>query len=102
MYEVVVEGQAKLDIVEAWDYIRSMAPQNADRWLDSMEEGIRSLDQMPRRCALAPENAVFTREIRQLIHGNYRILFTIRKRTVHILHVRHGARRHLESEDVEE
>jgi plasmid stabilization system protein ParE len=40
----------------------------------------------------APENRSFKREIRQLLYDQYRILFTIRGRTVRVLHVRHGAR----------
>ncbi len=47
---------------------------------------------MPERCAHAPENRWFKREIRQLLYDQYRILFTIRGRTVRVLHVRHGAR----------
>jgi plasmid stabilization system protein ParE len=34
---------------------------------------------------------VFDKEIRQLIIGKYRVLFTVELNHVHILHVRHGA-----------
>jgi plasmid stabilization system protein ParE len=47
---------------------------------------------MPARCPLAPENEDHPKEIRQLVHGRYRILFTIEPGRVVILHVRHGAR----------
>ena len=50
--------------------------------------------------ARAPENDFFEIEIRQLFYGKrigrYRILFTIERDNVHILHVRHGARRQLQ------
>ncbi|MCP4545517.1 MAG: type II toxin-antitoxin system RelE/ParE family toxin, partial [bacterium] len=34
-------------------------------------------------------------EIRHLIYGSYRVLYTIDENSVHVLHVRHGARRYL-------
>jgi len=35
-----------------------------------------------------PEDDEFPEDIRQLIVGRYRVLFTIRKHKVHVLHVR--------------
>jgi hypothetical protein len=37
---------------------------------------------------IAPENDEFVEEIRQMIVGRYRVLFTIQGRKVHVLHVR--------------
>ena len=50
-----------------------------------------TLEAFPGRCRLAPENGPFEFEIRQLLYGNYRLLFTVRDDTVVILHVRHRA-----------
>jgi plasmid stabilization system protein ParE len=51
---------------------------------------------MPERCPLAPEDALHAEEIRELFYGKlpgrYRILFTVRHESVHVLHIRHGAR----------
>jgi hypothetical protein len=51
---------------------------------------------------LASENGHFAEEIRQLLYGRgrnrYRILFTIGEEAVHVLHIRHGARRYLHEE----
>jgi plasmid stabilization system protein ParE len=44
--------------------------------------------------------APFEFEIRQLLYGNYRLLFTVRDDAVVILHVRHGAREWMKPEDV--
>ncbi|MDJ0734584.1 MAG: type II toxin-antitoxin system RelE/ParE family toxin [Nostocaceae cyanobacterium] len=67
---------------------------------------IATLQEKPRRCALAPENDVFTEEIRQLIYGKsrskYRILFTTRENTVFVLHVRHSSQAPLMGEQVDE
>jgi len=66
------------------------------RWFHGMREAVASLAHSPQRCALAPENATFTFEVRQLLYGRkphvYRILFTIDGDTVSVLHIRHGRR----------
>jgi plasmid stabilization system protein ParE len=68
-------------------------------------KAFRSLEKRPRRCPLAPENAFFEEEIRQLIYGKHRILFTVEGETVFVLRVRHSAQDYLkpeENEDIEE
>ena len=66
------------------------------RWFLALEDAIASLAEFPRRCPLAPENAAFPFEVRQLLYGRaphvYRILFTIEGETVYVLHIRHGRR----------
>lgn len=63
---------------------------------DSIYDTIGSLQVFPQRCPLAPESKSLNAEIREIFHGrrqhNYRILFSVREREVHVLHVRHGAR----------
>ncbi|HZO30164.1 MAG TPA: type II toxin-antitoxin system RelE/ParE family toxin [Chloroflexota bacterium] len=51
-----------------------------------------TLEEFPRRCPLAPENDDFDVEIRHLLYGEFRILFTVDDNVVRVLHVRHGAR----------
>ena len=43
---------------------------------------------VPKGFSLAPANDEFSEVIRQMIVGRYRVLFTIRKHKVHVLHVR--------------
>lgn len=66
------------------------------RWFLALEDAIASLADFPKRCPLAPENAAFPFEVRQLLYGSaphvYRILFTIESETVYVLHIRHGRR----------
>jgi plasmid stabilization system protein ParE len=66
------------------------------RWFLYLYDAIDSLERMPSRCTLAPENEDFPFEVRQLIYGRrpnqYRILFTIEGDTVKVLHIRHGRR----------
>lgn len=95
MYTVILEAPAIVEAEEAYLYIRQDAPMAADRWFNGLIDAVNSLEEMPRRCPLAPENEFFDEEIRHLIYGAYRILFTIEGKSVHVLHVRHGARRYL-------
>ena len=102
-YRVVIQPPAREDIEAAYVGRAEQSPAAAARWYNGLVEAVGSLADMPRRCVLAPENDAFAVEIRQLFYGRragrYRILFTIHGREVHILHVRHGARRRLRSRD---
>ena len=48
----------------------------------------KQLSLVPKGFPLAPEDDEFSEEIRQMIVGRYRVLFTIRKHKVHVLHIR--------------
>ena len=78
------------------------APLAAVRWYNGLLKAIRSLAESPGRCSLAPEDERFPEEIRNLLYGKrttaYRIIFTIRGDTVHVLHFRRGAREGLKPE----
>lgn len=67
--------------------------------VSELREAVASLAHAPQRCPLAPENAAFPFEVRQLLYGRrrdrYRVLFTIHGDTVFILHIRHGRRQPL-------
>jgi hypothetical protein len=56
---------------------------------------------LPRRCPIAPENDDFDVEVRQLLYGEFRVLFTVEDDVVRVLHVRHGARRFLTPDELE-
>ncbi len=106
-WKVIVELPAQKDIAECRLWIAEQNVAAADRWFYEMYDTIGSLQIFPERCPLAPENKLLKTEIREIFHGRrqnkYRILFTVSENEVHVLHVRHGARRALgETEPVEE
>lgn len=86
-------AQAEADAEYLW--IAERAPAAAIRWFNGLEDEIAALERYPKRCGVAPESFAFRQEIRQLIYGSYRVLFTIERRTVRILHVRHAAMKDL-------
>lgn len=92
-FRVEIAPQAVFDIDSIFETLRRSAPKAARDWLDGLEDAIATLTDMPARCPLAPENDYFHVEIRQLLYGRYRILFTIAAPDeVWIVHVRHAAR----------
>ena len=63
---------------------------NALKWYGGILAKISTLNKSPARCPYANEMAFHDYEIRNLIFGNYRILFHIKGQTVQVLHVKHG------------
>jgi plasmid stabilization system protein ParE len=96
IYEVKISDQALEELDAAFTWLRERTPQHAVSWRNNMRESIASLSQFPSRCPLAPENEDHEEEVRHLIVGNrihaYRIIYIIRKDTVFILDIVHGAR----------
>jgi len=98
-WKVIVELPAQQDIAEAYLWLAERDPDAADRWFNDIYDTMGSLRSFPERCPLAPEGQFLDEQIREIFHGRrqykYRILFTVCQREVHVLHVRHGARRAL-------
>lgn len=97
-YQLEVTAPAEQEIEAVEDWIALDSPEAAERWSQAIFAALKTLDTMPSRCPLAPENDSHVAEIRQMIYGSYRILFTIQPGRVVILHVRHGARLPLRAE----
>jgi plasmid stabilization system protein ParE len=106
VFQVRVTQTAKTEIDAAYSWLRERNPVYADKWFRELMNTIATLQEKPKRCALAPENDLFTKEIRQLIYGKsrnkYRILFEIRDDTVFVLHARHSSQAPLTAEEVYE
>jgi plasmid stabilization system protein ParE len=100
-YHVEVTDPAQVDAGEAYFWLTEQSPEMALRWYEGLLTAFKSLSASPLRCALAPENDFFEEEIRQLLYGKYRILFTIKGDVLLVLHVRHGAREYLKPEEPE-
>ena len=99
-YQLIIQPPALEDLEEAYDSIRRRAPEAAARWFNGFVDALETLRSFPKRCGLAPENEHFEQEIRQLLYGRrggvYRAMFTIAGDEVHVLHIRHAARKPLE------
>jgi plasmid stabilization system protein ParE len=89
-YDVVFEESAQMDVRRSYDWgCRVWGKREAQVWVRQLRTAVFTrLSLMPRGFPLAPENDEFSEEIRQMIVGRYRVLFTIKKRKVHVLHIR--------------
>lgn len=87
-YNVEIPDTVFAELEEQAFYIAQDSVDAALKWYDLMEEKIQTLQTLPARCAVAEESRYFDFEVRQLIVGNYRVLFHIEGTTVNILHVR--------------
>lgn len=94
-YRVKVTPRAQEDIEELYRWVVLRAPHQGAVWYGGLIHAIGSLADHPQRCPVSPEGLEISEPIRQLIYGRrpYRILFWIKGREVHVLHVRRGARR---------
>lgn len=97
-YRVEPTDKALMDAGEAYFWINEQSEGAALRWYEGLLKAFRSLEKNPLRCPLAPESVFFEEEIRQLIYGKYRILFTVEGETVFVLRVRHSAQEYLRPE----
>jgi plasmid stabilization system protein ParE len=103
-FHVVVQPGAERDIAVAayWILGHSGSSTTALRWARTLRAKINSLKTSPERCPIDPDSEIYGEEVRVLLHGKrsgvYRVLFTIRANTVHVLTVRHSAQRSLADE----
>lgn len=103
-YRVILQPRAERDILASAEWIRieSKSSTIAMRWVRGLRSKISSLSSEPQRCPVDPDSDAYGEEVRVLLHGKrnrkYRILFVLRGDVVHVLTVRHSARRSLVEE----
>lgn len=90
-YKIEITTTAEVEAEEAILWIKRHSSDAANRFGQGLIKAIKSPENNPLRCSLAPENEFFYEEIRQLLYGKYRILITIENKTVYILHIRHSS-----------
>jgi plasmid stabilization system protein ParE len=103
-YRVLIQARAEQEIREYafWLHRESRSAAVALRWARGIRSQIGTLKTHPLRCPVDPDSDAYGEEVRVLLHGKgrgiHRVLFAVRGREVHVLTVRHAARRSLEEE----
>jgi plasmid stabilization system protein ParE len=89
-YVVIFEDSAQADVRESYDWgCRVWGKREAQQWVRQLRTAVsKQLRVIPKGFPLAPEDDEFSEEIRQMVVDRYRVLFTIKGRKVHVLHVR--------------
>ena len=75
-------------VSEIAGYIAQDNPVAADRWVDTVFEKVKELKGFPESGRIVPE--INNNTIRELIYGNYRIVYRVEINRISILTVRHG------------
>jgi plasmid stabilization system protein ParE len=105
-HEVVLLRLARLDLAEAYERARSLAPAAADRWLDRLRDRLRTLETDPARFPLAFEHRRVRLEVREMLFGRrpnvFRVVFLVHRKQVLVLRIRRGQRRWLTQGEITE
>jgi plasmid stabilization system protein ParE len=99
-YAVIFEDSAQANVRESFDWgSRVWGKREAQQWARQLRSAVlKQLGAAPKAFPLAPENNEFSEEIRQMIVGRYGVVFTIKGRRVHVLHVRGAYVERIESQ----
>ena len=75
-------------VTEIAQYIARDSPITAQKWVESIFQVVERLEQFPESGRVVPE--IMHDDFREIIHGNYRIIYRLQGDSVSILSVRHG------------
>ena len=87
---VVWTETAWRDLEHIADHIAEDSPRYAAAFVSRIREKARLLDECAERGRMVPELGEST--VRELLIGNYRLVYEISEQTIHILGLIHGAR----------
>ena len=69
-------------------YIAQDKPSAAEKWINKVFTKVEQLKSSPEIGRIVPE--ISDNQFRELIYGNYRIIYRIEKKQISILTIRHG------------
>jgi addiction module RelE/StbE family toxin len=73
---------------EIANYIAQDKPSAAEKWINTVFSKVEQLKSSPEIGRIVPE--ISDSQFRELIYGNYRIIYRIENKQVSILTIRHG------------
>lgn len=91
-YEVNLTQYAQEDLEHIFYYIAADSISNASNFIIELEKKVYSLEHLPNRNPLIPENEYFGTDYRHLIYKKYRIIYRVLENSVFILRIIHGAK----------
>ena len=73
---------------EIAEYIARDKPSAAEKWVNTIFSKVEQLRSSPEIGRIVPE--IRNEQFRELIYGNYRIIYRVEKKQISILTIRHG------------
>lgn len=90
MEKIIWTKLAMQDIVDIEEYISKTSELYAQRTIENFFKRVQILIEFPHAVRVVPE--INKTKIRELIEGNYRIVYTTKPKQIFILRVHHAAR----------
>jgi len=75
-------------VTEIAKYIAQDSPNSAQKWVESTFQVVERLENFPKSGRVVPE--IMQDNFREIIHGNYRIIYRLQSEVTSILTVKHG------------
>jgi plasmid stabilization system protein ParE len=104
-YSVVIERRADSDLRRYYHLAAKHAPRAAENWLIRFHEKLASLATTAGSFAVVAECRQLQQEFRVTFFGHgigrYRVYFTIKNDTVHVVRILRGPRRPFRKRDLE-
>ncbi|MCJ7615220.1 MAG: type II toxin-antitoxin system RelE/ParE family toxin, partial [Desulfobacterales bacterium] len=72
---------------EITDYIAQNKPSAAEKWIDTVFSKVEQLKSSPEIGRIVPE--INDSQFREIIYGNYRIIYRIETKQISVLTIRH-------------
>jgi toxin ParE1/3/4 len=69
-------------------YIAQDKPSSAEKWIKTVFSKVEQLKSSPELGRIVPE--IGNNQFRELVYGNYRVIFRIEAERISILTIRHG------------
>ena len=91
-FQVKFTRTAEKDLGDIWDFISKDSPREAEKFVLRIEHQVGTLERYPERCPLIPENEALGTGYRHLLYGDYRTIFKVSGRTIHVLRILHGSK----------
>jgi plasmid stabilization system protein ParE len=97
-FRVDIAKTAELQLEELYLWVVDRAPSQGAAWFNGLERAILSLEQLPKRCRVAPESIDPDQPVRVFNYGRspdvYRVFFEIDEtaKVVRVVHIRRGMR----------
>jgi plasmid stabilization system protein ParE len=73
---------------EIANYIAKDKPTAAENWVDNIFSKVESLASSPKLGRIVPE--INKDQYREIIYGNYRIVYRLEEKQISVLTIRHG------------
>lgn len=91
-FDVILLRESQRDLDDILAFLAKHSPAGAARWLEALELAVDALETNPSRYALAPENELVTKTVRNISFKTrkgrpYRLVYTVVEQQVRVFRI---------------